>query len=127
MTISPGGLRFYILGWGYWSFGSRVPDLLTWILILDYARYGRGVADICMHNEKVNTLIKFLSFVQQYWFISVCHYQLILSFFFLISKLHCNDSFSSYQIITGKNVGWYHLLYFIVTLSFLIYYFVEVK
>ena len=80
-----------------------------------------------MHNEKVNKLIKFLYFVQRYYFISVCHYQLILSFVFEISKLRCNDLFSSYQIITGKNIGWYHLPYFIITLSFLIYYFVEVK
>ena len=79
---------------------------------------------ICTHNEKVNKLI---NFVQWYQFISVCHYQLILSFVFEISKLCCNDSFSSYQFITGKNIGWYRLLYFIVTLSSLIYYFVEVK
>ena len=90
-------------------------------------QYGIGVADICMHNEKVNKLIKFLYFVQRYYFISVCHYQLILSFVFEISKLRCNDLFSSYQFITGKNIGWYRLLYFIVTLSSLIYYFVEVK
>ena len=88
---------------------------------------GRGVADICIYNEKVNKLIKFSSFVQQYQFISVCHYQLILSFLFEISELRCNDSFSSCQIIPTKNIGWYHLLHFIVTLSFLIYYFVEVK
>ena len=83
---------------------------------------GRGVADIYMHNEKVNKLIKLLSFVQRYQFISVCHYQLILSFAFEISNL-----FSSYEFITGKNIGWYRLLYFIVTLSSLIYYFVEIK
>ena len=82
---------------------------------------------ICMHNEKVNKLTKFLSFVQRYQSISVCHYQLILSFVFEISKLCCNDLFSSYQFITGKNIGWYRLLYFIVTLSSLICYFVEVK
>ena len=58
---------------------------------------------------------------------SVCHYQFILSFVFEISKLRCNDSFSSYQFVTGKNIIWYRLLYFIVTLSSLIYYFVEVK
>ena len=79
---------------------------------------------ICTHNEKVNKLI---NFVQWYQFISVCHYQLILSFVFEISKLHCNDLFSSYEFITGKNIGWYRLLYFIVTLSSLIYYFVEIK
>ena len=90
-------------------------------------KYGRGVADICIHNEKVNKLIQFLSFVQRYQLISVCHYQLILSFVFEISKLCCNDPFSSYQIITDKIIGWYHLLYFIVTLSVLIYCFVEVK
>ena len=88
---------------------------------------GRGVADVYMHNEKVNQLIKLLSFVQRYQFISVCHYQLILSFVFEISELCCNDSFSSYQFITGKNILWYRLLYFIVTLSSLIYYFNEVK
>ena len=90
-------------------------------------QYGRGIADICMHNERVNKLIKFFSFVQQYQFISVCHYQLILSFVFEISKLRCDDSFRSYQFIFGKNIGWYHLLYFIVTLSSLIYYFVKIK
>ena len=37
-------------------------------------QYGRGTADICMHNEKVNKLITFLSFVQRYQFISGCHY-----------------------------------------------------
>ena len=52
---------------------------------------------------------------------------MILSFVYEISKLCCNNLFSSYQYITGKNLGWYHLLYFIVTLSTLIYYFVEVK
>ena len=89
-------------------------------------QYGRGAADICMHNEKVNKLITFLSFVQRYQFISGCHYQFILSFVFEISKRRCNDSFSSYQFITA-NTGWYHLLYFIVTFSCLIYYFVKVK
>ena len=89
---------------------------------------GRGVADIYMHNEKVNKLIElFLSFVQGYQFISVCHYQLILSFVFEISELRCNYSFSSYQFITGKNISWYRLLYFIVTLSSLICYLIEVK
>ena len=52
---------------------------------------------------------------------------MIFSFVYEISKLCCNNLFSSYQFITGKNLGWYHLLYFIVTLSSLIYYFVEVK
>ena len=84
------------------------------------------VLQISMHNEKVNKLNKFLSFVQRYQFISECHYQLILSFVFEISKLCSNYSFSSYQFITG-NTGWYRLLYFIVTLSCLIYYFAEVK
>ena len=79
-----------------------------------------------MHNEKVNKLITFLSFVQRCYFISGCDYQFILSFVFEISKLRCIDSFSSYQFITD-NTGWYRLLFFIVTFSCLIYYFVKVK
>ena len=61
------GLRFYILGCGYWRFGSRFPDLLSWVLILDCARKKREEEKKSVLNNTKTFNFKLVLFSQMPW------------------------------------------------------------
>ena len=63
-----------ILGCGYGSFGSRVPDPLSWVLILDYARKKKGKTrkSLCLTIPKLS--------ISSSYFLLKCHSLYILEF-----------------------------------------------